>query len=159
MLNIRLLNKETLSQHVLNLIGWCCCLCAWGLWADPCESTLWLLYVQHVLTSHLSAGEGSVTLERAHLGAHYQWTVLPLELSRWRRPSMSRIPRFKSNRQPVACCSQNKYAVHTGVLPKVVYFQTFSVIGKAAMTMFVLGARFGLQTANTCREILSRNKF
>ena len=81
------------------------CLCGCGLWADPCESTLWLLYVQHVLTSHLSAGEGSITLEKAHLGAHDQWTVLPLELSRWRRPSTSRIPRLKLNRQLNACCS------------------------------------------------------
>ena len=45
------------------------------------------------------------------------------------------------------------------MLPKVVYVQTFSVNAKAAMTMFVLGARIGLQTTNTCREILSRNKF
>ena len=131
MLIIHLLNRETLSQHVLNLIGLFCCLCGCGLWADLYESTLWLLYIQHVLTSHLSAGEGSITLEKAHLGAHYQWTVLPLELSRWRRPSTSRIPCLKLNRQLNACCSQKKYAVHAGVLPKVVYFQTFSVNSKA----------------------------
>ena len=50
-------------------------------------------------------------------------------------------------------------AVYTGVLPNIVDLQKFFANCKAAMTMFVLRARLGLQTANTCREILSRIQF